>query len=103
MYDTERFEPAPGGVKLRCKICGRSGYESGPWMKTCAQPHDYECHLCDKRYPNAQALGTHRRAHNASYFCPACRKVQDRQSEDETIESYCEATGKNVTMTRMSV
>lgn len=65
---TARFEAIPNSVKVRCTICGRTGYgdldvtrgtvSRISWQSRCLLPHIYEC-TCGKRYPNKAARAAH--------------------------------------------
>lgn len=50
----------PRSAKLRCEVCGASGYPGGAWMAK-HLTHDELCTECGAELSNRGALGQHRR------------------------------------------
>lgn len=65
MSDTALFTPADADqwTKVRCTVCGRSGYPSeGPtgWQKDCRAGHPFKC-TCGRLFSTKQGLAGHLR------------------------------------------
>jgi hypothetical protein len=64
------FYFARSGVKVTCRVCGRTGYGledpspgyTAPWQAACLGGHDHHC-TCGRSFSGGGALGSHISAH----------------------------------------
>ena len=47
-------------VRVQCTVCGKAGYEGGPWQDKCRAGHPYAC-SCGRRFNAKAGLSSHRR------------------------------------------
>lgn len=69
----ELFAPAGTtgrGVKVRCTVCGRSGYANAPWQESCRAGHPYAC-ICGRVFSTKQGIARH-----LSHEAKAARQAQ---------------------------
>lgn len=55
---TATFDRLERGAKVRCSVCGRTGYQSGTWMRKCQAGHPFRC-FCDRAFSTASGLAAH--------------------------------------------
>lgn len=66
--DLTLFDPTPDGTKLRCTVCGMTGYWPQlyfgvrfEWWGDSHATHPWECSSCDRKFTTAGGLSVHRR------------------------------------------
>ena len=46
------------GERVKCTICGRSGYSGGPWQEPCRKGHPFAC-SCGRKFSTKSGLSRH--------------------------------------------
>lgn len=87
----------PRSSKVRCTVCGRTGWgplepepsDAFPWQAKCLAGHPFAC-LCGVRYASAQALSTHLRGQSPR--SRKHRKVEDTElpAAEGTVGAWAE-------------
>lgn len=57
----------PYGSKLRCTVCGRTGYRGGRWAQACEAGHPHRCTTCGRRFSTPSGIASHRRHQRAGH------------------------------------
>lgn len=73
--EPQRFVPAGTtgrGERVKCTICGRSGYVDGTWQTPCIAGHPYVC-SCGRKFSTLSGLSRHR-GHEARAARTAARQ-----------------------------
>ena len=63
---TVLFAPVPNGAKVRCLLCGATGWPGteerpNPWQRRCLAGHPHRCETCRRPFSSRQGLASHRR------------------------------------------
>ena len=71
-------------VKLRCDICGRTGYGGGTWMDACREGHPHQC-PCGRRFTSTSGLSAHQKPRRSnSTPCPQQQPDAPESTASET-------------------
>lgn len=66
--------------KIKCAVCGRSGYYGGSWYEACAIGHNYVCD-CGKKFSTGQAFAHHTRGFRWGNACPVWKERNAQKAQ----------------------
>lgn len=66
--------------KLRCAVCGKSGYHGGTWYESCAIGHPYVCD-CGRKFSTGQAFAHHTRGFRWNNGCPIWKEKHAKEAQ----------------------
>lgn len=68
MTDDELFQPTGNHHRdrVKCTVCGRSGYRGGSWQDSCRKGHPFTC-SCTRKFASASAIAGHLRQADQSH------------------------------------